>query len=130
MLDAKLYDAQLYAWYAEPENYVQTIRPTYAKMLPFSIRYILPPRLRNQARARLSSYGIVIKDVDNARVHTGSSIAPHRHHGPSNPATDVEKATKRSILEEIEPEVYKIAKDCYEALSRKLGSKDYFFGSK
>lgn len=131
LLEGNVRDAQLYAWYAEGENFVQSVRPTYAKLLPLSSRYFEPVRLRNRARARLERYGVMLDDADvrDKKSEPSSPIAPHKHHGPMHKSEE-EKVRARSIMQELEPEAYRIAKESYAALSAKLGESAFFFGSK
>ncbi|CAG8662010.1 7231_t:CDS:2, partial [Ambispora leptoticha] len=48
----------LFSWYGDLKNFVQVIRPMYGKLLPLSVRYILPIQMLNNAKTRLEKYGI------------------------------------------------------------------------
>ena len=55
---------QLFTWYADMTNFIKNIRPTYAKILPFPSRYLVPIQLKKSAKARLAKYNVEIKDDD------------------------------------------------------------------
>ncbi|CAG8451103.1 3397_t:CDS:2 [Ambispora gerdemannii] len=57
LLQDTIYNALLFSWYGDLKNFVQVIRPMYGKLLPLSVRYILPIQMRNVAEARLEKYG-------------------------------------------------------------------------
>ncbi|CAG8570203.1 8284_t:CDS:2 [Diversispora eburnea] len=57
--DRKVYDALLFSWYVDSKNFTEEIRPLYAKLLAFPIRYFTPTQLRDAAKARLERYGVV-----------------------------------------------------------------------
>ncbi|RUP44313.1 outer mitochondrial membrane transport complex protein-domain-containing protein [Jimgerdemannia flammicorona] len=64
LVEDKLYDCMLFTWYADTTNFVKTIRPTYAKLLPFPTRYIVPSQLRKAAKFRLEEYGVEVTEDD------------------------------------------------------------------
>lgn len=45
-------------------NFVKNIRPTYAKILSFPSRYLVPIQLKKNAKARLAKYSVEITDDD------------------------------------------------------------------
>jgi metaxin len=55
MVEDNLYDALLYTWYLDEENYAKTTRPTYSKSLSFLSRYTLPAAMQKRVRKRLCS---------------------------------------------------------------------------
>ncbi|KAJ3083118.1 Metaxin-3 [Quaeritorhiza haematococci] len=57
MIEDRLYDALLYTWWLETENYIRSMRSVFNKTLPLVMRYYVPGQLREKARARLSNYG-------------------------------------------------------------------------
>lgn len=59
-----LNDVQLFTWYADTTNFVKNIRPAYAKILSFPSTYLVPMRLKSDAKARLAKYNVEIKDDD------------------------------------------------------------------
>lgn len=59
-----LYYIQLFTWYADMTNFVKNIRPTYAKILSFPSRYLVPIQLKKNAKARLAKYSVEITDDD------------------------------------------------------------------
>ncbi|KAI9284463.1 Tom37 C-terminal domain-containing protein [Umbelopsis sp. AD052] len=112
LIEEKLYDCMLFTWYADQTNFVKTIRPTYAKLLPFPTRYFVPIRLRNNAKARLEKYEVEIKDDDDSQLATSET-------------DDLKK-----LMETGWHHMYTLARDTYKVLDAKLGEKDYFFGDK
>ncbi|KAI9358280.1 hypothetical protein DFJ73DRAFT_819369 [Zopfochytrium polystomum] len=93
LIEEKLYDALLYNYWLENENYTKTTRPAYTKGMSWVSRYYLPNQLHGRVKKRLQSYRAML-DVDARLVN----------------------------------EVYLIARDCFKALSAKLGDRKFFFG--
>ncbi|KAH6562927.1 hypothetical protein BASA50_007452 [Batrachochytrium salamandrivorans] len=56
LIEDNLYDALLYTWWMENENYTKSIHPTLTGSLTFFGRYNLPPKLKERAKIRLQSY--------------------------------------------------------------------------
>ncbi|RUS33889.1 Tom37 C-terminal domain-containing protein [Jimgerdemannia flammicorona] len=109
LVEDKLYDCMLFTWYADTTNFVKTIRPTYAKLLPFPTRYIVPSQLRKAAKFRLEEYGVEVTEDDAV----------------------VSQATEeRKFLLETWHKMYTVARTGYHSLSIRLGNKKYFFGDK
>ncbi|KAJ2959364.1 hypothetical protein NQZ79_g5177 [Umbelopsis isabellina] len=109
LIEEKLFDCLLFTWYADQTNFVKSIRPTYAKLLPFPTRYLVPIRLRNNAKARLEKYDVEIKDDDSQLL--------------SSETEDLKK-----LMETGWHHMYSLARETYKILDTKLGEKDYFFG--
>ncbi|KAG5461995.1 MAG: hypothetical protein BJ554DRAFT_5733 [Olpidium bornovanus] len=102
LLNNKVHDALLYAWYAEPENYVGAVRPTYASLLPFSMRSLEPTRMRDRARARLALLGVSFEDEGGLDVDR-KPTSPFWHSPVENP--DAKSGKTKSILEEVESQL-------------------------
>lgn len=45
-------------------NFVKSIRPTYAQLLSFPSRYLVPIQLKKNAKARLAKYNVEITSDD------------------------------------------------------------------
>ncbi|KAL1914220.1 uncharacterized protein VTP21DRAFT_9673 [Calcarisporiella thermophila] len=93
-------DLTLQLWYADTTNFVQAIRPAYAKLLSFPLCYISPVALKRNAKSRLSIRGIDIK------------------------------MEKNEGYEKMEEKMVREARQLYETLETQLGKRQYFFGEK
>lgn len=49
----------MFSWYVDSKNFTEAVRPLYAKLLAFPIRYFVPAQLRDAAKSRLEKYGVV-----------------------------------------------------------------------
>ncbi|KAJ1555389.1 Metaxin-3, partial [Nowakowskiella sp. JEL0078] len=109
LIEDKLYDALLFNWWLESDNYNNSTRPTYAKNLPWISRYTVPSKLREKVKFRLSKYKL-LKFNDKA----------------------VPELWRRAVLKKDESvsEVYLDARKIYHVLEIKLGEKKYMFGDK
>ncbi|KAG0166129.1 hypothetical protein DFQ30_007557 [Apophysomyces sp. BC1015] len=94
-------------------NFVKTIRPTYAKLLSFPSRYIVPIQLKNSAKARLARYEVEIKSDDIGL--------------PQNEVEEMKELQKTGWHH---ASMYRMARETYGILNSKLGEKDYMFGDK
>nr|KAJ3419356.1 cytosolic factor, phosphatidylinositol/phosphatidylcholine transfer protein [Polyrhizophydium stewartii] len=56
LIEDKLYDALLYTWWMENENYQKSTFPTLSRSLTFFGRYQVPAQLKEKARQRLMQY--------------------------------------------------------------------------
>ncbi|KAK9722017.1 hypothetical protein K7432_002989 [Basidiobolus ranarum] len=100
LVNDKLQDGLLYAWYGDQENFTQVTRPTFAKLLPLALRYFTPITLRKSALSRIENYGL----------------------------NKEEKKKSQGKKSDIVPEVYEIVRENYRVLSKKLGQQKYFLG--
>ncbi|KAI8990315.1 Tom37 C-terminal domain-containing protein [Pilobolus umbonatus] len=107
----KLYDCMLYSWYADSTNFIQCIRPTYADLLSFPSRYIVPIQLKKTAKARLSKYNVEIT-ADDVGL-------------PNN-----EKEELKDLMKSGWHQMYSIARDTYGILNTQLSDRDYMFGDR
>ncbi|KAG0748556.1 hypothetical protein G6F57_001991 [Rhizopus arrhizus] len=105
-----LYDSMLYTWYADSTNFIKAIRPTYAKLLAFPARYIVPIQLKSNAQARLSRYNVEITSDDVGL--------------PQN-----EKEEMKELLKSGWHHMYRLARETYSILQSQLDDKDYMFGT-
>lgn len=105
----KLYDCMLYTWYADSTNFIKNIRPTYAKLLSFPSRYLVPIQLKKSAKDRLAKYNVEIT-ADDAGL-------------PQN-----EKEEMKELLKTGWHHMYQLARDTYDTLQSHLGDKEYMFG--
>ncbi|KAI7899654.1 Tom37 C-terminal domain-containing protein [Cokeromyces recurvatus] len=108
LVQDKLYDCMLYTWYADSTNFVKNIRPTYAKLLSFPARYIVPIQLKNNAKARLAKYNVEI---------TGDDVG-----APQN-----EKEEMKELLKTGWHHMYRLARETYDILQKQLDNKNYMF---
>ncbi|KAI8895392.1 hypothetical protein BC833DRAFT_601453 [Globomyces pollinis-pini] len=53
LIEDKLYDALLYTWWIEQDNYVNSIQPTMGTHLSFFNKYMIPGQIRDRVRSRL-----------------------------------------------------------------------------
>ncbi|KAI8380879.1 Tom37 C-terminal domain-containing protein [Radiomyces spectabilis] len=109
MIQENLYDCMLYTWYADMTNFVKSIRPTYAKLLSFPGRYLVPVQLKNSAKARLAKYNVEITSDDTTL--------------PQN-----EKEEMKELQRTGWHHMYKLARETYASLDAQLGSQKYMFG--
>ncbi|ORX75290.1 hypothetical protein K493DRAFT_271961 [Basidiobolus meristosporus CBS 931.73] len=98
LVNDRLMDGLLYAWYGDQENFTQITRPTYAKLLPLALRYYTPVTLRKTALTKIEKYGF--------------------------PKEEGKKPKKEAVA----PEIYELVRDHYRVLSKKLGEQQFFFG--
>jgi len=137
-----LLDISLYVSY---ENYSNTTRPTFTKILPWHTNYTLPPSLRAAARARAEHLGISSIDVDN--VHEDMSNRPEGWDGvgkeKSGGGFEAEsqkraslllprKETVRSLLQRPEHsavfKLHALADNFFAPLQEMLGDREYLVG--
>ncbi|CAO0795044.1 unnamed protein product [Mucor circinelloides] len=109
LVQDKLYDCMLYTWYADSTNFIKHIRPTYAKLLSFPNRYIVPIQLKKNAKARLEKYNVEI-----IRDDVGL---------PQN-----EKEEMKELLKSGWHHMFQLARETYGILQSQLGEQDYMFG--
>ncbi|RIB05539.1 hypothetical protein C2G38_2047515 [Gigaspora rosea] len=57
-IEESVYDILLFAWYIDSKNFIEVIRPLYARLLSFPMQFFLPTQLRNSAKERLERHGI------------------------------------------------------------------------
>ncbi|KAI8147239.1 outer mitochondrial membrane transport complex protein-domain-containing protein [Fennellomyces sp. T-0311] len=105
----KLYDCLLFTWYADMTNFIKNIRPTYAKILSFPSRYLVPIQLKKNAKARLSKYNVEIKDDDKGL-----------------PQNEVEEM--KELQQSGWHYMYRLVRETYGVLDTLLGDKDFMFG--
>ncbi|KAI8337221.1 hypothetical protein BC941DRAFT_494758 [Chlamydoabsidia padenii] len=111
MAQEKLYDCMLYTWYADMTNFVKSIRPTYAQLLSFPSRYLVPIQLKKNAKARLAKYNVEITSDDTTL--------------PEN-----EKEEMLELQRTGWHHMYRLARETYGVLDNKLGEKDYMMGDR
>ncbi|KAI9316400.1 outer mitochondrial membrane transport complex protein-domain-containing protein [Dichotomocladium elegans] len=99
----------LFTWYADMTNFVKNIRPTYAEILPFPSRYLVPIQLKSNAKARLAKYNVEITDDD-----TGL---------PQNEMEEMKELQRTGWHY-----MYRLARETYGVLDNQLGEKLYMFG--
>ncbi|KAI8642469.1 Tom37 C-terminal domain-containing protein [Parasitella parasitica] len=109
LVQDKLYDCMLYTWYADSTNFIKNIRPTYAKLLSFPNRYIVPVQLKKNAKARLEKYSVEITRDDVGL--------------PQN-----EKDEMKELLKSGWHHMFQLARETYGVLQSQLGDQDYMFG--
>ncbi|KAI9487633.1 MAG: hypothetical protein EXX96DRAFT_554047 [Benjaminiella poitrasii] len=109
LVQDRLYDCMLYSWYADSTNFVKNIRPTYAKLLAFPARYIVPIQLKKNAKARLAKYNVEI---------TGDDVG-----APQN-----EREEMKELLKTGWHHMYRFARETYDILQKQLNDKNYMFG--
>ncbi|KAI8074054.1 Tom37 C-terminal domain-containing protein [Gongronella butleri] len=105
----RLYDCMLYTWYADMTNFVKSIRPTYAQLLAFPSKYLVPIQLKKSAKARLAKYNVEILSDD--------ATLPENEH-------EEMKELQRTGWHHM----YRLARETYRVLDDKLGDKSYMFG--
>ena len=105
-------DLQLFAWYFDSHNYIQNIRSTYARLLGFPLRYIVPSQVRRAARARLRLREVEVIDAE--------------------PGKAAQTTSERVLLESGWHRMYGLARECYKTLQTRLleNSGSYFFGNR
>ncbi|CAO3630921.1 unnamed protein product [Cunninghamella blakesleeana] len=105
----RLYDCMLFAWYSDSTNFIKVIRPTYAKLLSFPSRYLIPIQLKKNAKARLLKYDVEIISDD--------VTLPENEH-------EEMKELQRTGWHHM----YRLARETYRVLNERLEGQDYFFG--
>ncbi|KAG0269496.1 Metaxin-3 [Actinomortierella ambigua] len=71
LIEDKLNDSILFSWFADSENFLGWTRPTFARLLSFPARYMLPLQLRKNAIRRVEKYGGAIHGhelIDNEKT--------------------------------------------------------------
>ncbi|KAI7877481.1 hypothetical protein K492DRAFT_239168 [Lichtheimia hyalospora FSU 10163] len=111
MTQEKLLDCMLFTWYADMTNFVKNIRPTYAKILSFPSRYLVPIQLKKNAKARLAKYSVEITDDDKGL--------------PQNEVEEM-KELQRSGWHYM----YRLARETYTVLDSQLADKSFMFGER
>ncbi|KAG2220841.1 hypothetical protein INT45_010903 [Circinella minor] len=111
LVQEKLYDCLLFTWYADMTNFIKNIRPTYAKILPFPSRYLVPIQLKKSAKARLAKYNVEIKDDDKG--------------APQNEVEEM-KELQRSGWHYM----YRLVRETYGILDSQLDDKQFMFGDR
>ncbi|KAI9489236.1 outer mitochondrial membrane transport complex protein-domain-containing protein [Zychaea mexicana] len=111
MAQEKLYDCLMFTWYADMTNFIKNIRPTYARILPFPSRYLVPIQLKKSAKARLAKYNVEIKDDDKGL--------------PQNEVEEM-KELQRSGWHYM----YRLVREAYGVLDTFLGDKEFMFGDR
>ncbi|KAI9362324.1 outer mitochondrial membrane transport complex protein-domain-containing protein [Pilaira anomala] len=109
LVQEKLYDCMLYTWYADSANFIKNVRPTYATLLSFPSRYLVPIQLKKNAKARLAKYNVEIT-ADDAGL-------------PQN-----EKEEMKELLKTGWHHMYQLARNTYDTLQTQLDDKEYMFG--
>ncbi|CAO3579065.1 unnamed protein product [Absidia cylindrospora] len=99
----------LFTWYADMTNFVKSIRPTYAQLLSFPSRYLVPIQLKKNAKARLAKYDVEITSDDSTL--------------PEN-----EKDEMLELQRTGWHHMYRLARETYRVLDDKLGEKNYMMG--
>lgn len=59
LIQGKLYDALLYNWWIEGDNFINNTNPTIQKNMSFLTARLLPTKLRERVLVRLKGYGSV-----------------------------------------------------------------------
>jgi sorting and assembly machinery component 37 len=131
---APLLDLSLYVSAA---NWSTTTRPTYTKLLPFPLKWTIPPLVRDAAIKRTEHLGLAELDSDfdpsnGLHLSTGRESLPEsfRRHLPLG-------ATK-TVRDEMTPEqavairLFSVTEDCLSVIDELLSTEDKklrFFGS-
>jgi len=135
-----LLDISLYVSY---ENYSNTTRPAFTKILPWHTNYMLPPKRRAAAKTRTEHLGISSIDIDN--VHEDMSSRPEGFDGVGKEKGlegDIaqkraslllpKKETLRSLLRRPERaaafRLHALADNFFAPLQDMLGENQYLLG--
>ncbi|EGF81828.1 hypothetical protein BATDEDRAFT_23480 [Batrachochytrium dendrobatidis JAM81] len=62
LIESRLYDALLYTWWIESENYKKSTHPTLFENLSFFGRYSIPSQLKEKTKIRLQGYRMICID--------------------------------------------------------------------
>lgn len=113
---------QLYAFWAEPKNYVDVTRCWYGEHLPFPLNFFLPGQMQRRQLAKLclqrGQQSLEVGEELEKEVSLGGARSPRSSLLWAGPAS-----ASRFL-----PQLYRDAAECMNLLSQRLGSHKFFFG--
>ncbi|KAJ2724183.1 hypothetical protein GGI07_002137 [Coemansia sp. Benny D115] len=129
-----LADAILFSWYLVSENFADVIRPRLARLFGFPLSFFAPTQLKDYAEERLGFRGIG-KEIDEKSSEKSSADSSSSSTSKSfaSKIPRIYLLAKGGFVKHADKSahpVYKQANMCLEALSKKLGQNEYFFGDK
>ncbi|KAJ2160055.1 hypothetical protein GGF46_002566 [Coemansia sp. RSA 552] len=125
-----LVDALLFSWYLVPENFAQAIRPQLAKLFGFPLSLAIPTQLRDHAEQRLRANGTVDEADDSGSEDTNDDSQPGSLRSRLPRIYLLAKTGFNRHKDRSSHPVYRQADEYLAVLSRKLSTKQYFFGDK
>ncbi|KXS16968.1 hypothetical protein M427DRAFT_154105 [Gonapodya prolifera JEL478] len=114
LIEDKLYDALVHTRFSDHQNYLSSTQTHLSRAAPFPDRYWIPQQLRSAGVERTTRF-------------KKSAWVPHTDLWTSSPASERDLQERRT---DGENEVFVHARNCYQALSAKLGTHPYIFGKR